>query len=234
MRRFILILVCMGAFAFCALSQAPPSNADPILQGTMTYKMPQSAIDADIDGRVMLAIRVDKTGKPKKVSVAGGLMWPCSTFPAKTLDDLVSNLSEEMMGLRFSPATKNSEPIEKDIGLVFMLKNPKLETPPEIDPITGKPIHKTIFGGNLNGKAKYLPKPLYPVEAKVNRDTGSVTIDVLVDEQGKVIRAGAGNGPPILRAGSRESACGAKFTPTLLEGRHVMVLGDLKYNFSIQ
>jgi hypothetical protein len=234
MRTIILLFVCMTTFAVCVLSQTPLADADPVLQGTTTYKMPPSAIDAEIDGRVTLAIRVDKTGKPTKANVASGIMWPCSTMPIAALDEVYSDLSKTMLKLQFSPAIKNGKPIEKDIGLVFMLKNPKLETLPEIDPSTGKPIPKTIFGGNLNGKAKYLPKPPYPAEAKVNRETGSVTIEILVDEQGKVTRAGAGNGPPLLRPGSRESSCGAKFTPTLLEGRAVKVLGDLKYNFSIQ
>ena len=102
-------------------------DSDPKLISETTYKMPQSAIDAEIDGRVVMSIRVDKNGKPTKAGVAGGLMWPCSASPVKELNNLVSDLSDAMLKLQFSPAIKDGKPVEKDIGLTFVLTNPRVE-----------------------------------------------------------------------------------------------------------
>lgn len=235
MKFIILLLVCMTALTVCALSQTPQADADPVLLETTNYKLPQSAIDAEIDGKVVMSIHVDETGKPSKAVLAGGLVWPCDKMPRNTLAEVSKTLSDTIMSLKFSPAIKDGKPVSTDLGLSFMLKNPKLDSgPPEIDPVTGRPIHRTIIGGNLNGKAKLLPKPAYPVEAKLARAGGAVLVQVLVDESGRVVRAGAVIGHPLLQLAARDSACGARYVPTTLEGRPVKVLGEIKYTFTPQ
>ncbi len=232
MKYSIVILAFITISTVSGIPQTPLADADPVLQGTATYKMPQSAIDAEIDGKVVMAIHVDKTGKPTKASVAAGPMWPCSTTPRKELDELFSDLSEKMLELKFSAALKEGKLVDKDIGLGFYLKNPKLDPKPvEIDLIKGKPIAEMINAGIINGKAVSLPKPNYPAEAKAHRDGGKVSIQVILDEQGKVLRAGAIDGPPRLQYASREAACGARFAPTTLEGKSVKVSGILHYMF---
>ena len=137
-----------------------------------------------------------------------------------------------MMTLRFLPGTTDGKPAEKNIALTLQLKNPKLATAPgPVDPATRKPRPTIISGGVLNGKATELPKPTYPAVARANRDSGAVSIQVLIDEEGKVVRAGAVSGAPTLQFAARESACGAKFTSTTLSGNPVKVSGVITYNF---
>ncbi len=208
------------------------TDSDPVLQGSATYTMPQTAIDADMDGTVVVGIRVDNTGKPTEAALMSGPMWPCGTRPMKAFEDLSSTLRGTMLKLKFDPAKKDGKPVMADIAMRFQLKNGKREpTPTEIDPVSGKRIVKVISGGVLNGKATYLPKPSYPNEAKANRDGGPVTIQVLVSEDGSTTRAGAVGGAPTLQFAAREAACGAKFSPTKLEGRAVKVSGVITYNF---
>jgi hypothetical protein len=187
-----------------------PPDSDPVMKGSVTYAMPKSAIDAEIGGTVLLAMRAEDTGKPSKVVVATLPMWPCGENPKIALEDLFSTLKDTVMTARFSPAIEKGKPVAKDIGLEIQLKNPKVDFKPvDIDPLTGKRKAKQISGGILNGKALSLPKPSYPYEARANRDSGSVSVQVLIDEQGKVIRAGVVSGPATLQFASRESACGA-------------------------
>lgn len=194
--------------------------------------MPESVIDADIDGTVMVAIRVDETGKPTRAVLISGPMWPCGTTPTKALEDLSSTLTDTMMKLWFSPAIKDGKPVTKEIVLTFYLKNPKRgPKPAEIDPATDKPKAKVISGGVLNGKAKYLEHPSYPSAARANHDGGAVSVQVLIDEEGKIIRAGAVGGAPTLQFAARDAACGSRFTPTLLVGNPVKVSGVITYNF---
>jgi TonB family protein len=220
---FLTVLAAVG------VGQALPADSDPVMQGSASYSMPQSAIEAKIGGTVMVAIRVDETGKPLGAVVISGPSWPCDSKPVEALQELSTSISEAMMKLRFTPAIKNGKPIAKNIGLRLELKNALLA--PELDPATGKPKYKQVAGGVLNGKAIQLPKPGYPAEARADREAGTVTIQILIDETGNVIRAGAVTGPPTLQLVSREAACSSKFSPTLLAGEPVKVTGVITYNF---
>lgn len=90
---------------------------------------------------------------------------------------------------------------------------------------------KTISGGVLNGKAISLPKPLYPLVAKSAKASGTVVVQVTVDENGNVVSAHAVSGHPLLQAASIAAAHQAKFSPTKLSGQPVKVSGIITYNF---
>lgn len=91
---------------------------------------------------------------------------------------------------------------------------------------------KTISGGVLNGKATSLPKPVYPPIAKQVNASGTVVVQVLVDEDGDVVSAHAVSGHPLLQAPAVAAARQAKFSPTKLSGKPVRVRGVIQYNFS--
>lgn len=108
------------------------------------------------------------------------------------------------------------------------------DPPPDyIGPVatTGTSISKGIQGGVLNGKAVTLPRPPYPPAARAVRASGAVSIQVLIDEDGKIFSAAPVSGHPLLRMAARQAACGAEFTPTLLSGNPVKVSGIIVYNF---
>lgn len=94
-----------------------------------------------------------------------------------------------------------------------------------------KEVPKQISGGVLNGKAISLPKPPYPPAAKAVRAAGSVSVQVLIDENGNVVSASAVSGHPLLRGAAVAAARGAKFSPTKLSGQPVKVSGVITYNF---
>jgi len=79
------------------------------------------------------------------------------------------------------------------------------------------PTEDTIAGGVLNGKALALPKPDYPAIARAAHASGTVVVQVLIDEEGNVVAAHV-----------------VKFSPTLLEGEPVKVTGVIQYNFVAQ
>jgi TonB family protein len=101
-------------------------------------------------------------------------------------------------------------------------------TPP---PSTTKSVPRPFPGGSLNGKAIELPQPPYPTAARAVRASGTVTVQVLIDESGRVVSANAISGHPLLRAAAVSAARSAKFKPTLLGGQPVKVSGVITYNF---
>jgi len=90
---------------------------------------------------------------------------------------------------------------------------------------------KIISKGPVNGLAIYLPKPTYTEIAKRARVQGSVTVQVLIDESGRVISAKALTGSPFLTAEAQKAALQARFTPTTLGNQPVKVSGVITYNF---
>jgi protein TonB len=104
------------------------------------------------------------------------------------------------------------------------------EPPPAPAP---RPILKPVSGGVLNGTALTLPSPLYPESAKRLRISGLVTVEVVVDETGKVISAEATGGPAVLRDVAVQAALRARFSPTKLSGQPVKVAGLINYKFAL-
>lgn len=94
--------------------------------------------------------------------------------------------------------------------------------------------NEKIEGGVLNGKALELPQPAYPAIARAAHASGTVSVQVLINEQGNVIAARAVDGHPLLQAVSVAAAREAKFSPTLLEGEPVKVTGIIQYNFVLR
>lgn len=97
-----------------------------------------------------------------------------------------------------------------------------------------KPEIPSISAGLLNNKAVSLPQPDYPPVARAARQSGTVTVQVIVDESGKVISARAVGGPPLLQASAVKASYGAVFSPTRLSGQPVKVTGVITYNFVLQ
>ena len=103
--------------------------------------------------------------------------------------------------------------------------------PPEPKPT---PPRAPISGGVLNGKAISLPKPAYPPIARQAHASGTVVVQVTIDENGNVISAHAVSGHPLLQAVAVAAARGARFSPTKLSGQPVKVTGVITYNFVAQ
>ena len=92
---------------------------------------------------------------------------------------------------------------------------------------------KTILKteGVINGKATYLPNPPYPLPAKMVGAFGVVNVQVVIDENGKVISSKAVSGHPLLRPTAESAAWKAKFSTTYLSRVPVKVTGVIVFNF---
>lgn len=88
---------------------------------------------------------------------------------------------------------------------------------------------KAIRGGIVNGRATYLPKPVYSQEAKDFCAKGQVEIEVLIGEDGNVVEAKAISGDELLRDSAVSAAKKAKFAP--VPEMPVKTRGIIIYNF---
>jgi protein TonB len=95
-------------------------------------------------------------------------------------------------------------------------------------------VKKTVVvsKGAVTSEAISLPKPAYPRIALDAHVRGSVKVQVLIDETGKVVSAQVMDGPALLRSVSEQAARQARFHPARLGDTPVKVSGYIVYNFN--
>lgn len=86
----------------------------------------------------------------------------------------------------------------------------------------------------ISGKAISKPAPAYPQLAKMAHVSGTIAVQIVIDERGRVISAQATSGHPLLLQAAVQAASRAQFSPTLLSGQPVKVSGIIYYNFVLQ
>jgi hypothetical protein len=95
-------------------------------------------------------------------------------------------------------------------------------------------LNRVITGALLGGHAISTPRPAYPGIAKAAGVSGAVTVAIILNRSGRVIRAEAVCGHPLLRATSEAAAMRIRYMPTRVNGRAVSVGGLITYNFVSQ
>lgn len=83
-------------------------------------------------------------------------------------------------------------------------------------------------------KATNKPQPAYPAIARAARASGTVVVQVIVDEGGKVVAAQPVSGNPLLLAAAVQAARGWEFTPLVLDGKPVKAMGTISFHFVLQ
>lgn len=144
-----------------------------------------------------------------------------SQISASVLDRATNNQTDSD-GISFEqPVKVSTQPIDTP-------PPPIKKTPPETPPVSKTLIRSE---GVINGKAKFLPKPPYPAAARAVKAGGEVSVQVTIDEGGRVISAKAVSGHPLLLQTAERAARNAKFDPTLLSKQPVKVTGVIVYKF---
>ncbi len=123
------------------------------------------------------------------------------------------------------PTSKTTQPVASNP--VAASNNPS-ETQTEKPATT-----KVESAGILNDKATSLPQPAYPAMAKAVRASGTVSVEVTIDEQGRVISARAISGHALLQGAAVQAANEARFPPTLSRGRPGKITGIINYTFTL-
>ncbi len=86
-------------------------------------------------------------------------------------------------------------------------------------------------GGILNAKAKTLPRPKYPSEARRQGLGGSIAVRVKIDEQGNVSEVKSICGNEILGKATEEAVINAKFETVSVNGKPIKYSGIVIYNY---
>ncbi|MEK6278931.1 MAG: TonB family protein [Acidobacteriota bacterium] len=181
-------------------------------------------VEQNVDVRKELIASVDRTELvPKEVSAKASNIPPVRRGVTTVVGTSDSNAAAPMAA---GPGTGT--------GLVAGPTSVNIAEEPPPPPPKPTPPRAPISGGVLNGKAISLPKPAYPPIARQAHASGTVVVQVTIDENGNVISATPVSGHPLLRAVAAAAARGARFSPTKLSGQPVKVTGVITYNFVAQ
>jgi protein TonB len=180
-------------------------------------------VEQNVDVRKELIADVTRTELvPKEVSAKASNIPPVRRGVTTVLGTADSNAAAPMAA---GPGTGT--------GVATGPTSVNISDEPPPPPPKPKP-RAPISGGVLNGKAISLPKPAYPAIARQAHASGTVVVQVTIDENGNVISAAAVSGHPLLRGVAVQAARGARFSPTKLSGQPVKVTGVITYNFVAQ
>lgn len=196
----------------------PPQQAKPEKQ---EEAKPQK-VDQNVDVRRELIADVSRTELvPKEISAKASDVPPVRRGVVTQIGTSNTDAAAPVAVGPGSGTGLVSGPTKVDIS----------EPPP---PPAPTPPRAPISGGVLNGKAISLPKPAYPPIARQAHASGTVVVQVTIDENGSVISARAVSGHPLLQAVAVSAARNARFSPTKLSGQPVKVTGVITYNFVAQ
>ena len=180
-------------------------------------------VEQNVDIRKELIADVTRTELvPKEVSAKASAIPPVRQGVTTVIGSSDSNAAAPM------PAGPGAGTV---VGAPTKVQIADEPPPPEAKPT---PRAAPISGGVLNGKAISLPKPAYPPIARAAHASGTVVVQVLIDENGNVVSAHAVSGHPLLQGAAVGAARSAKFSPTKLSGQPVKVTGVIQYNFVAQ
>jgi TonB family protein len=91
-----------------------------------------------------------------------------------------------------------------------------------------------VSGGVLKGKIISTVPPVYPAIARAARASGTIVVEIVFDEGGKVISARAVSGHPLLQQAAVEAVRQWRFQPVSVGGQPVKVSGTVTVNFVLQ
>ncbi|HST52694.1 MAG TPA: VWA domain-containing protein [Pyrinomonadaceae bacterium] len=170
--------------------------------------------DGPDDDRAKQAANADDSAPTFTVTAVASSTQPkesASPEPTPSPTTAQETAAQPQPSTQPSPAPSNEQSTSKDADVV----RPR-------DP---------VLGGVMNGRALSLPPPVYPAAARSAGIWGTVVVEVLIDERGKVAQARALSGHPWLQQSAVSAARLARFTPAVLNGQPVSIKGTINYDF---
>lgn len=212
------------------LSWVPPVTAapKPITPDKPNPVRASKPTNAPVDPHVTESIRTEAVARPDDpTKVPDQIGMQASKTPPVTGRYTIGKVNVD-------PMRGSEEDSKPCVDCTSGPPRVEVDSKPPDPPPAVKPSTQRVTSSVLTSKVISLPQPSYPALARQIRKQGPVNVQILVDEQGRVISAQAVSGDPMLTAAAKDAAMRAKFTPTVLNGVAVKIQGVITYNFVLQ
>ncbi|MFN2578824.1 MAG: energy transducer TonB [Pyrinomonadaceae bacterium] len=210
------------------LNWVPPITSDPDRDRPVPVRRPTSSSNTRrSSSQPVRPVRYESASNPTKAP--DKVSTDANPIPPAPPNTKIGNRVSDPVSL----PTSNTQCVTCTGGDQLVRVDPGTQPPP-LPPPVKPPTTQRVTSVVLTSKAINLPPPAYPIMAKQTGTHGPVNIQILVDEQGKVISAQVISGSPMLTTAAKEAALRARFTPTILNGQPVKIQGVIIYNFVLQ
>lgn len=150
--------------------------------------------------------------------------------PAKPTNETVAKVE---------PPVNNVPPVEKKVDEAVMAKSveptPTVEQPKSGGDIVNTSVEKPktpLEVGSLIDYAISKPAPTYPPTARSMRVSGTVRVELIVDEDGSIAEIKKASGPVLLQRAATDAAKKWKFKPFSQNGQASKAFGYISFNFA--
>jgi TonB family protein len=124
-----------------------------------------------------------------------------------------------------------SQKVETLAAKTTKTETPKVEPQPVVEDAVKEAL--PIQVGSLIEYATARVNPTYPPAAKTMRMTGTVKVEVLVNEDGSIAEVQNTSGPSMLQRAATEALKKWKFKPFMRDGQPVKATGFVSFNFNL-
>ncbi|HVG22323.1 MAG TPA: TonB family protein [Blastocatellia bacterium] len=100
-------------------------------------------------------------------------------------------------------------------------------------PVPAAPAPPRKASVTVPGEALKRVQPSYPLSARSARQGGTVSVEIVISEDGNVVSARAISGPDLLRNAAVSAAKGWKFKPSTRDGKPVKSTSTITFNFKL-
>jgi len=224
MKSLLMIFVILVLFADRGNGQMRiiyPENAKAVDAPLPSF--PSEVKDLLYGDEVRILMDIDTQGKVKAV-LAYGPLAPCSNLADPIVEAVRKAALTTARSTTFEPVLKDGKAVEERLSIGYRLRRSQSPLPAE--------QRRIVSIGVANGRATLLPKPEYPEAARAARLAGGITVQVLIDESGRVISAASISGRPEFAEPGVKAACSARFSPMKLQNEPTKMLGAIAYNFA--
>ncbi|WP_321475408.1 TonB family protein [uncultured Paludibaculum sp.] len=214
-------------------TQLETIQVTPVLvTATAAATIPRKAIDAEVSGTMVVAVRVDASGRVESVQAIQGPVllrgeaedavrhW--TFFPRRIGDKAVPGEIQVKLDLLARPVDGGDAPVVAS----EVPAQPQYAALP-----SNKPATVGLEPMVANARLISRPEPVYPPKAKAARIQGVVLLWVTIDVNGKVTSRTVTSGHPMLNPAAIEAVEHSRYRPTLLDGRPVEVATQVEIGF---
>jgi TonB family protein len=223
MKSLLMIFVILVSFADSGNGQMRiiyPENVKAISAPLPSF--PAEAKDLIYGDEVRILLAIDTQGKVSG-AIAYGPLAPCSNLADPIVEAVRKAALTAARSTTFEPVLKNGKAVEERVSIGYRLR-------PFQSPLPDAQ-RRIVSIGVANRRAISLPKPEYPEAAIAARISGGISVQVLIDESGRVISAASISGHPVFAEPGVKAACAARFSPMTLQNEPAKMLGAIAYNF---
>jgi len=200
-------------------------RSEPVMRALRNQKIdplyPPQAIDARIEGTVVLDAHINKDGEVEAVTLISGhpILAPAAI--------------EAVKQWKYQPYLLNGAPVEVEttVSVDFSLSR---ENPPDGTVSDTVSQRVRVASGIESGLLVRKVAPSYPVEAREQGIQGTVLLNAIIDEEGNISDLELISGDPTLAQAAIDAVKQWKYRPYLLNGNPVQVETHIQVNFTLQ